>query len=161
MRRMSASSSSRAWRKEKGIKHFLSALRSRSLLRIERRDRERDFQKVNQNALRPNWGEDTTTVLGHLSFYQDLEYIPKGGRFVMRIRYRNMDSENNQLIREGLVRHLNETGLRIKGNPSRSLGLLAEFQNRQDTKRYSGRALSNRDIRVQIYTLEASYRPRP
>ena len=62
---------SRFWRNEKGIKGFLRSWRSRSMIRIERKDKERDFTTVNYAAFHPEWGKDSTIVMGLFSFYQD------------------------------------------------------------------------------------------
>ncbi len=150
---------SRVWKDKKGIKAFLASWQSRSIVRIERRDRERDFGIVNRSALFPRWGEDSTTVMGLLSFHTDMEYTPPASGFTLRLRYRKDDSEDYQLIQEGLIRHMEETGVRIKGSLWKPVGLLAEYQHLRETKEYTAR-LSDRRIHVHSWTLETSYRPR-
>jgi hypothetical protein len=150
---------SRIWRNERGIRKFLAGWKSRSRIRIERRDRERRFGDVNRSAFRPRWGADTTLVMGLMSFHTDLEYASKASKFNMRLRYRQDDSENHQLLQEGLVRHVQERSIRVKGSPASSVGLLAEYQNRTESKDYTVR-LTDRDIHVDSWSLEASYRPK-
>lgn len=150
----------RLWLKKKGILKFLSMWRSRSLVRIERKDREQNFSVVNRSAFCPRWGEDTTIVMGLFSFHQDLECTsPKRG-ISLRLRYRKDDSENNQLVQEGLIRHVTERSFRAKANPASRFGLLIEYQNRKESKNYKARAWSNRDILSHLWTVEASYRPK-
>ena len=152
---------SQLWRKKQGFQKFLSAWETRSMIRIERRDKQRDFGRVNLSAFHPEVsGEDSTVVMGLVSFHQDLEYTAPSAGFSFRIRYRSNDSEDFQLLQEGLIRHTTERSFRIKGNPLKGVGFLMEYQNQKESKAYSLRAWSNRDIRSQILTLEASYRPK-
>ena len=150
----------RLWVKRKGLLGVLGALKSRTLIRIERRDRERDFIEVNRSAFRPLWGSDTTTVAGTLSLLQDVEYSHPSKRFSMRLRTRTNDSENHQVVREGLVRRLVERSVRIKSNPFQKMGIFFEYQNRDELKQYTARPASDRDIRLHAWTLEISFRPR-
>jgi len=150
----------RIWQEKKGLKRFIASWRSRTLIRIERKDKERSFGLVNRSAFQPRWGQDSTVVMGLMLFHEDLEYTaPKSG-FTMRLRFRNEDSENHQLVQEGMVRHVRERSLRIKATPVSLVGLLAEYQNRGESKTYTTRAWSSRDIQSHAWTLEASYRPK-
>jgi len=150
----------RIWKEKKGIQKFIASWRSRTLIRIERRDRERDFGRVNRSAFNPSWGGDSTMVMGLIMFHEDLEYTSPTGRLSMRLRYRNDDSENHQLAQEGLIRHMQEKSLRLKASPVKSLGLLAEYLIRDESKFYTARVWSNRDVRSHAWTMEASYRPK-
>ncbi len=99
-------------------------------------------------------------VIGLLSFHQDMEYISSKEGFSLRLRYRKDDSENHQIVQEGLVRHMEEQSLRAKGNPVNRFGLLVEYQNRRESKEYLAGTSSNRDVRLHAWTLETSYRPK-
>jgi len=151
---------SRIWRKAKGLRGALGGFQSRSLFRIERRDRERAFGSVNAKAFRPHWGRDSTTVMGLFAFTQDLEYTTLGGGFNLRLRFRNDDSENRQLVQEGLLRRVRGRNLRVKANPSRLFGTLLELESQRETKQYFDRLRSDRDIRLQTASVELSVRPR-
>lgn len=151
---------SRIWRKTKGVRGALSGFQSRSLLRIERRDRERAFGSVNAKAIRPQWGKDSTVVMSLFAYTQDLEYTTARGAFNVRLRVRNDDSENRQIVQEGLMRKLRGRNLRVKASPSRSFGILAEAETQREGKRYFDRAHSDRDIRLQTASVELSVRPR-
>jgi hypothetical protein len=151
---------SRIWRKAGGLKGVLGGIQGRSLFRIERRDRERAFGSVNAKAFRPRWGTDSTTVMGLFAFTQDVEYNSPGGGFNLRARFRNDDSENRQLVQEGLLRRIRSRNLRAKVNPSRPFGILLEVESQRETKRYFDRLRSDRDVRLQTAALELSVRPR-
>ena len=151
---------SRVWRKMKGVRGALGGFQIRSLLRIERRDRERDFGSVNAKAIRPQWGRDSTVVMSLFAWTQDLEYTTARGGFNVRLRVRNDDSENRQIVQEGLIRRLRGRSLRIKANPSRLFGILAEAETQREAKRYFDRGRSARDIRLQAASIELSVRPR-
>ena len=151
---------SRVWREKKGFLRFLGRLQARSILRVDRRDKERDFGKVNLSAFRPRWGADSTVVMGLVSFHQDVEYSHPASGFSLRYRYRTDDSESHQLVSEGLVRRRTEQNIRAKGNPFDRFGILFEYQMGKEEKEYTTRAWSNRDIHSKDLTMEASYRPR-
>jgi hypothetical protein len=150
---------SKMWKTKKGLKEVLGAIKTRSLVRIERRDKERNFFEVNKSAFNPRWGRDTTTVTGVFSLLQDLDYTSLNG-FSVRLRYRKNDSENYQLVREGTIRHVTEKSVRIKGSPASKLGILIEYQNKDEDKEYTNRPYSNRDIRAHYFTAEISFRPK-
>lgn len=150
----------RIWAKRKGLLGFIRSWRSRSLIRIERRDKERQFSTVNRDAFSPKWGADSTTVLGIISLHQDFEYASQGGRLQVRLRLRKDDSENNQLVQEGLIRQRTERSLRMKASPSSQWGILSEISLDNEFKEYSTRAHSNRDIDRISVLVEASYRPK-
>ena len=151
---------SRLWNKPAGFQQFFSSWNSRLLMRIERRDKEKNFIKVNRAAFYPQWGTDTTLVLGLFSFYQDFEYISPYSGFSLRFRFRKDDSENHQLLYEGLIRHAREQSVLVKGNPAKRLGMLFEYQRQTEWKDYATKAWSNRDIRSDAWTVETSYKPR-
>lgn len=150
---------SKLWNEQKGFRRFLSSWKSRSLVRIERRDRDRNFGEVNRSAFSPRWGSDPTLVMGLFSYYQDFEYVSRSSGFSLKLHFRKDDSENHQLLYEGLVHHIREEGVLVKGNMIQKLGLLFEYQRKMDLKDYSNRAWSNRNIRLHEWTVETSYRP--
>jgi len=143
-----------------GFGRILSALRGRSRIRIERRDRMRDFIRVNRAAAAPAWGSDTTVVSGLVSNWHELEYLPRGGFLTIRLLLQRNDSEDYRMAREGLRRHLVDRGIRIKASPTSSFGLLGEYEYRSDEKLYENPGRPDRDIRISTWTLEASVRPR-
>ncbi len=147
------------WSEPEGFQRFLSSWKSRSLVRVERRDKERNFGEVNRSAISPRWGKDSTLVMGLFSYYQDFEYVSRSSGFSLKLHFRKDDSENHQLLYEGLVRHVREEGIRVKGNVIQKLGLLFEYQRKIDLKDYSNRTWSNRNIRLHEWTMETSYRP--
>ncbi len=151
---------SRLWNKPAGFQEFLSSWNSRSLVRVERRDKEKNIYKVNRAAFYPQWGGDTTLVLGLFSFYQDFEYVSRSSGFSLRFRFRKDDSENHELLDEGLIRHAREQSVLVKGNPAKRLGMLFEYQRQTEWKDYATRVWSNRDIRSNAWTAETSYKPR-
>jgi len=128
---------SRVWKKERGFKNFLSKLSGRSMLRLERRDKKRDFLSVNHSAFDPHWGEDSTTVMALRSFHQDFEYNPPGKRLSIRLRYRKDDSETNQFTQENYIRHRSEKSFRMKGAFLKKFGYLMEYMNKSDLKQYT------------------------
>ncbi len=151
---------SRLFPQKKGAGMHIGRLAGRSLVRIERRDKERRFWTVNSRALRPDWGNDGAVVTGLLSMLQDVEYtVPRGKAFV-RMRLKKDDSENNQLLLENLVRHALERSILVKSNPTGKAGLSGEFDNRRECKTYrSGNGVS-RDIGSNGVSFELSYRPK-
>ncbi|MBN2103068.1 hypothetical protein JW835_03410 [bacterium] len=148
------------WKAPSGWQSFVSVLKGRTLFRVERRDSERDFAKVNRTALSPDWGKDSTLVMAMTAFHQDVEIVPEKRRVSIRLRYKNNNSENNQLLRENLVRHVTERAVRVKGKFSESTGIQIEYINKLDEKNYTARSYSNRDIRLHDWSAEASYRPK-
>jgi hypothetical protein len=150
----------RIWSKAPGIKGVIGRFQTRSLFRVERRDKERSFGLVNARALRPDWGRDSSLVQGLLAFTQDVEYNAPGGGLSVRLRLRSDDSESHQLVQEGLLRKVRAGNLRIKCSPSNLFGVLAEYENQNESKRYSERSLSDRDIRLNTATIELSFRPK-
>jgi hypothetical protein len=151
---------SKKWRKARGFRGFLGGFQTRSLARIERKDRERSFGTVNRKAFNPVWGTDSTTVSGIMSLLQDLEYSTRGAGLNVRLRLRKDDSENRLLLNEGQVRRASGSGVRLKASPSRSVGLLVEVERSSEIKDYDQGLRQDRDIRIDAATAEASYRPR-
>ena len=151
---------SRLWNNRKGLQKFLRSWRSRSMIRIERKDSQRNFATVNSTAFHPKWGKDSTVVMGLFYFYQDLEYSPPKKNFSLRLRFRKEDSENHQLVYEGILRRRTEHSLRLKANPLKRLGFLFEFQAQKQSKIYAVRSWSNTNIKSQSYTVDISYRPK-
>lgn len=147
------------WQKPRGFSKIISSLKSLSRIRIERKDEDRNFIHVNQSAIHPQWGEDTTLVSGLFSYHQDLEYAPKRSQYSIRLRYIQEDSEDHQFAQEGTIRHFSEQGLRIKGNPHKKIGVLFEYQKFVETKTYQTGFSSDRSIRSHQWTMETSYRP--
>lgn len=151
---------SRAWKKGKGFKNLLSKLSGKSMLRLERRDKKRDFLSVNRSVLHPRWGEDSTTVMAVQSFHQDFEYIPSKNGFSIRLRYRKDDSETNQFTQDNYIRHRSEKSIRMKGAFLKKYGFFSEYINRNDLKTYAAQGRSNKDISGHTLTAEASFRPK-
>jgi len=148
------------FKSRKHLKSIFSNLKGRTRFRTERRDRAENFRAVNKSAFQPDWGSDSTVVTGVFSIYQDIEYSPTGGWMSLRLLYQNNDSENHQLAQEGQVHLTDEKSVRLKLNPVRSLGMLAEYGLRTDDKDYENALRSDRDIEIQTFTGEVSYRPR-
>lgn len=151
---------SKKWRKAGGLAGFISGFQTRSLARVERKDKARDFGAVNRRAFSPVWGTDSTTVSGVLSLMQDVEYTTRGAGLNVRLRLRKDDSENRQLLNEGQIRRASGSGLRVKASPSRLVGLVAEVERSGEKKDYIQTLRQDRDIRVDAATAEGSYRPR-
>ncbi len=150
----------RFWSKPAGLKKILSSFRGRSRIRVERRDKVRSFSRVNRAVLDPKWGADSTMVTGLISTWNELEYTHPGGRLSVRLLFQKNDSEDHQLAQEGLIRHLDERGVRIKTNPTRALGFFGEYEFRSDEKQYENAIRDDRDIRLSTLTIEASVRPK-
>ena len=150
----------RLWSRPRGFRKFVSAIKGRSRIRIERQDKMRGFVSVNRSALNPRWGLDTTLVSATFSLWQDLEYAPRGGRLSIRVRLQKTDSENHQIASEGLVRHLNENSLRLKAGPTGSVGVMMEVSRRLDEKIYESLTRPGRDIRLNTANAEISVRPK-
>jgi len=148
------------WRKRRGLLGFLGKMETRSILRIEREDRKRNFFKVNRSAFFPDWGEDSTTVMGLFSFHQDIEYKSPVRGFSVRLRLRKEDSENRRLVGEGLLRRMDEVDLRIKGSFSRKVGIMLNIKDHKERKDYFSNNLVDRDIQFIETLFEASYRPK-
>ena len=148
------------FKRKKRLKSLFSGIQGRTRFRAERRDRADNFGSVNQSAFQPDWGKDSTVVTGILSFYQDIEYAPSGGWMSLRLRYQSNSSENYQLANEGQVHLTDERGIRLKLNPIRSLGFLTEYGLRTDDKDYENTLRSDRDIEIQTFTGEVSFRPK-
>jgi hypothetical protein len=151
---------SRLFRRKTGAGRHLGRLAGRSLIRVERRDKERRFWKVNGSAFDPDWGNDGATVTGFFSVLQDMEYTAPGGKAFVRLRLRKDDSENNQLLQENLVRHALERSVQFKGNPTDKTGFSGEFENRHEFKTYRSGVGVNRDIGSNGVSFELSYRPK-
>jgi len=141
------------------LKKIFSRFRTRSQVRIERRDSERDFGKVNRAAFYPKWGRDSTMVTGLFLFHNNLEYIASSG-FSVRLRYRMNDSENHQMAQDGLLRRIREWNLRLKGGAIKKTGILLEVKRRTESKDHTIRVTSNREICTYSGTLDFSYRPK-
>ena len=150
---------SRIWKGDKGLDGILSGMRTRSLIRIERRDRERRFGRVNEAAFNPDWGNDSTVVMATRTIHQDVEYSRPASRLSMRFRFQREDAENYQISREGQVRHRTQMQIRMKVNPTDRIGILVEIQSRNESKIYTSN-LTDKDIRSSSWTLDASFRPR-
>jgi hypothetical protein len=150
---------SKLWKVPRGWQQIPAVLQTRTLYRVERRDSERDFARVNRMSFSPRWGRDSTLVTGQVYFNQDVEIFPKNRDFSIRFRYKQNDSEDNQLLKENLVRHLIERGFRVKGKTSGTTGILLEAVFKTDSKTYMTRSFANRDIIQQEWTGEVSYRP--
>ena len=148
------------WKAPTGWRSWISALQGRTLYRVERRDSERHFVKVNRAALSPDWGKDSTLVMAMTAFHQDVEITPAKQNLSVRLRYKKNDSENNQLLGENLMRHVREKAIRVKGKPSDAAGIQIEYMNKRDEKTYTTRSFSNRDIRLHDWSAEASFRPK-
>ncbi len=149
----------RLWRDRKGFLGILGGMRSRTLFRVERRDEKKEFFSVNRSAFSPAWGADTTTVNALISFYQDLEYLSPAGKWSFFLRVKNDDSEDHQMREENLMRRYHEDYSRVKGSPTRKLGIQLEWSRKTEDKQYSRSITSSRSIRSMTYTLETSYRP--
>lgn len=144
----------------KGVGIFISKLRSKSNLRIQRREKDKNFKEVNKSIFNPKWGRDTTVVSARLSFYQDIEYTdPKVGLSV-RMRFKSDNSEDHQMIDYGLVRKIREQSIRIKENPLDMIGIMAEYKRRREIKDYENKSRMDRDICAVESTVELSYRPK-
>lgn len=152
---------SRLMQKKRGRALFVHRLSGRTLIRVERRDKTRQFLSVNRSAFNPQWGVDTTTVMGLISWLQDIEYTtPKSG-LSLRLRLRADDSENNEYARESILQRRREQGIRIKAAPLPRTSVLAEFRNESEVKTYTTGNQNNRDITLQSWEIEMSYRPKP
>ena len=151
---------SRVREKSGGWSKVLTALKGRTLYRAERRDSERDFLKVNRKSLSPDWGKDSSLVMAMIAFHQDLEIIPASRNFSIRLRYKKNDTENNQLLRENLIRRVTERSVRVKGKPSTAFGVQLEYIHKLDKKDYATRTFANRDIQLHDWAVECSFRPR-
>ncbi|HHS12375.1 MAG TPA: hypothetical protein ENN03_01250 [bacterium] len=139
---------------------ILKQIKTRTLIRLERQDRTEDFLAVNQSLFNPEWGKDSTTVLGRISWIHDVEYSPPRSRLSVRFRWKRDDSENYQMTGEGLMRRSKETGLRLKTSLSRQTGVLMEYTFRADEKNYVSGTLSDRNIQSHEWKMEGSYRLR-
>lgn len=139
---------------------ILRQVKTRTLIRLERQDRTRDFLSVNRSLFNPVWGKDSTTVLGRIAWIHDVEYSPPRSRLFARFRWKRDDSENYQMSGEGLLRKSKETGLQIKTGFSRQTGIMMEYVFRKDEKNYVSGTLSDRDIQSHEWKIEGSYRPR-
>jgi len=150
----------RFFNKPKGIGKFLSFLDTKTTLRVERKERNKDFLEVNKSVFNPRWGQDSSTVLGRFSFFQDLEYSNTENGLFIRLRYKNNSSENHQLLQQGMVRRGNEKSLLIKGNPLDKIAAMFEYINRNDIKDYDDKTRMDRNIRAHDYWFDLSYRPK-
>lgn len=141
-------------------KTWIRGFQTRSRWRVERKDRLRDFRSVNRHAYQPQWGEDSTIVTGEWSLLQDVEYALPKRSFSCRYRYRQENSENHQLVYEGVLRRLDEHQIQLKGKLAQQLGYFVEAFHRNESKDYFSRPASNRDILLDQCSLELSYRPK-
>ena len=151
---------SQAWKNKRGFLSVLAKMKSRTQARFERKDREKSFSAVNRRGFHPSWNSDSTAVSGLFSVLEDIEAVLGPGKLSILLRLRKDDSINRQMVQEGLIRNSGEQMLRIKANPARQWGILAEYRHRKDLKRYESRPLSNRDIVNDQWTGELSFRPR-
>ncbi len=149
----------RAFQKSRGFIQWMRAVETRTQIRFDRKDRERNFAKVNERALNPNWGNDSTLVTGLVSLFQDVEYRPKGKSLSVRLRYRKDDSENRQLVHEGTIRYFQEISLRIKNQVKSGIGYQFEYEYETDDKDYISTTRQDRDIQSHLFQLETSYKP--
>ncbi len=144
--------------KKGGVWSIVEALKYRSILRIERRDRERGFYRVNRSALFPRWNMDSTVVLQRISVQHDIEFTPRKW-LSWRVRLKKDDSENYQYLEEGILRRRSEQNIRMKANPLSSTGLLLEWQHSGESKLFTDRPWSDRNIEQYLYVFEVSFRP--
>jgi len=138
---------------------FVKNLRFYSYFRTERRDKAREFQKVNLRAFQPHWGKDSTLVTGAISFQEDLEYTDTKKGFSFRMRWRGDDSESHQFLEEGTFRKFRQWAIRLKGNPFPQWGILAEMEKQTERKEYFSQFRTDRNIHAYGVVLEASFRP--
>ncbi len=143
----------------KGFKKFLSYFDTKTTLRVERKEKDKNFMEVNQAILKPQWGKDSSTVFGTLSFFQDFEYNNTENGFFVRLRYKNNSSENHQLLQQGVLVRRSEKSLRIKGNPLDKMAMMIELKNRKESKDYDDKARKDRNIEAYDCWLDVSYRP--
>ncbi|MEJ2627048.1 MAG: hypothetical protein P8078_00610, partial [bacterium] len=149
----------RIFKNPKGFKKFLGALDTKTTLKIEREEKNKDFRQVNQAIFNPQWGEDSLTVLGRLSFFQDLEYNHTQYGLMVRLRYKNNTSEDHQLLDQGVLRKNRERSLTIKGNPAEKIAVMFEFKHRKEEKDYDDKTRRDRNITAADWWLDLSYRP--
>jgi len=149
----------RFFNKPKGFGKFLGFFETKTTVRVERKEKNKDFIDVNKSVINPQWGQDSSTVLGRLSFSQDLEYINTRNSLFIRLRYKNNSSENHQLLQQGVLRKGDETSLLVKGNPVEKIAMMFEFTDRKEIKDYDDKSRMDRNITAYDYWLDVSYRP--
>ncbi len=149
----------RLFKSANGIKKVLKSISTRTQLRLDRKDKMRDFSRVNRMALSPDWGNDTTLVSGYVSLYQDIEYRPRGKARSLRLRFRQDNTENRQFVNEGQLRRFQELSLRYKDRIARKFGVLVEFENKCDDKNFFSISKTDKNIAANQIVFEASYRP--
>lgn len=142
----------------KGI-DFFKNIRFYSYFRTERRDKARDFQKVNLRAFQPRWEKDSTLVTGAISFQEDFEYTAPRKGFSFRFRWQGNESESHQFLAEGTFRKFRQGAIRIKDSPSRQWGILVEVEKQTERKAYFSPFRTDRHIHAYAVALEASFRP--
>ena len=124
-----------------------SKLNLRSTLRVERRDKERDFLRVNHRAFSPRWNADTTMVSGLLQQQHDLEYRPAKGAVHLRLRYQKNDTETHQLLNEGQYRNRQLWALRMRTVAAKTWSMEATVHLRRDDRDYESVLRTDRAIR--------------
>lgn len=142
----------------RGLKKFLKSINTQTQLRFDRKDKERNFARVNKMAVQPDWGNDTTLVSGFVSLFQDIEYRPKGQVRSVRLRYRHDNTENRQFVNEGQLRKYQEVALRYKDRFAK-LGLLFEAKHKIDDKEYYSLNQTDKYVAANEFIFETSYRP--
>ncbi|MFO7891355.1 MAG: hypothetical protein R6V04_13570 [bacterium] len=150
----------RIFKDNRGLKKFVDCLKTRTTLRVERKEKDKDFMEVNKTVFSPQWGQDSSTVLGRLTFFQDLEYNNTGNGLYVRFRYKNNISDNNQLLQQDVLRRGNEKSLRIKGNPVNKMAVMLEYKDRKEIKHYDSKTRMDRNINAYDWWLDVSYRPK-
>jgi hypothetical protein len=148
------------WKKPHGIANIFKMLRTRSLMRVERRDRDQSFFEVNRSAFTPDWGMDSSVVMARINLLQDIEMVSRLKGWSMRIRIKEDNSENHQLLGEGFVRELSGQEFRFKAKPYSRVGSLIEYQHKTESKRFDSPYRVNRDIDLHSVSIDLSYRPK-
>lgn len=143
----------------KGFNKFLSTVATKTTLRIEREEKDKNFMQVNQTVLNPKWGKDSLTVLGRFTFLQDLEYNNPEKDLMVRIRYKNNSSENHQLLDQGVFQTESERSIKIKFNPVDKMAMMFEFRDRKEKKDYDDKIRLDRNITASDWWVDVSYRP--
>jgi len=138
---------------------FIHSFETRTLLRFERRDKNRGFLKVNSSTFFPIWGQVNSTVSAMISFRQDFSYKPLNSIFSTRFRIKNAHSENYQQINAGIQRQSEEKELRLKAAPDDKIALEINLNSKSDQKKYTSRLRINRQIEAVAGAMELSYRP--
>lgn len=144
---------SRLWKKS--WKH---ALRWRSTLKIERRDKDRQFFKVNEKAFSPRWGRDSTMVSGQFMHQHDMEYRPRKSKIELRLRFRQNQMEMHQLMNEGQIRLQEAVQLRVKVRPGSGFNCELTAKWRRDDRDFESRLRSDRKIENRGAEFKLSYR---